>query len=219
VDVGDPARLLIPAGTAAVLRVLVSADTSFTMREVGRLAEVSPPVARDVLLRLAKHGLVVTTTAGSATLCRYNGEHLAADVVRQLVSLRAAMLDLLRDAVASWTIRPRHASLYGSAARGDGDVSSDLDVLVVRPDGIDDDAWEEQQNETGRTVQSRTGNDVTWFDLTLDDLARLEAEGESIVGAWRREAITLAGPTLDVVLRSASPSRPALDSPAVPSAN
>lgn len=32
-----------------------------------------------------------------------------------------------------------HASLFGPFARGDGDASSDIGLLLVRPDGIDED--------------------------------------------------------------------------------
>lgn len=34
--------------------------------------------------------------------------------------------------------------MFGSAARGDMHVNSDIDFLVIRPDNADEDAWEQQ---------------------------------------------------------------------------
>ena len=45
--------------------------------------------------------------------------------------ISTALLDGLRDRIAAWPIAPVHASLFGSAARRDGDERSDIDVLVV----------------------------------------------------------------------------------------
>lgn len=207
-DVGDPARVLIPAGTAAVLRALISAgDAHMTMRQVARVAGVSAPVARDLLLRLADHGLVTATTVGSATMCRYNDAHLAADAVRALVTLRSAMLDLLRATIAVWTIQPVHASLFGSAARGDGGVNSDLDVLVVRPDDVEIGVWEDQLYDAGVLIQRRTGNPVAWFDVTSPEMAAMAAAGESVVDGWRADGISLAGPEVRDVLAAATSTR------------
>jgi hypothetical protein len=95
-------------------------------------------------------------------LCRLNRAHLAAAAVVELVQLRGRMLELLRREIASWAVAPEHASLFGSAARGDGDTSSDLDILdilVIRPTGRaeDDPTWGEQLVTSGQRVHAATG--------------------------------------------------------------
>lgn len=47
--------------------------------------------------------------------------------------MRSDLLSRLRAALSGWSPRAVHASLFGSAARGDGDAGSDIDIFVVRP--------------------------------------------------------------------------------------
>src|SRR5262249_54546767 len=46
--------------------------------------------------------------------------------------LRLALWEHLRATLAGWNPRPVYACVFGSAARGDGDASSDIDLLLVR---------------------------------------------------------------------------------------
>ena len=50
--------------------------------------------------------------------------------------------------------------MFGSAARGDGDTSSDVDLLMVDPDDIDpeDPRWRQQLHEFASAVERWTGN-------------------------------------------------------------
>jgi hypothetical protein len=203
-DLGNPARAIFPAGTAAVLRILTGADTSFTIRELSRLAGVSAPVAGNVVHHLADHGLVLTEPAGQAIMCRFNNDHLAARGIRDLVTLRGRLIDLLREEINGWAIVSVHASLFGSAARGDGSIASDLDLLVVRPEGLTEDEisiWERQLAATGQRARAATGNPANWLDLTLHDLALAVRAGEPIVTQWRQDAVALTGESLTSVLR------------------
>ena len=205
VDLTDPARVVLPAGTSAVLRVLVGAETSFTIRQLARLAGVSAPVAGDVVHRLADHGLVLTEPVGRAILCRFNNDHLAADPVRALATLRAGLLKMLRAEIANWDMPPTHASLFGSAARGDGGIASDLDLLVIRAGELtahDEDRWDDQLFSTGQRVRMATGNPVNWLETTLEDLADAVQAGQPIVADWQRDTILLAGKNLTSLLRT-----------------
>jgi hypothetical protein len=66
-----------------------------------------------------------------------------APVALALVNLRSVLLDRLREAIGSWALRAAHASLFGSAARGDGDKDCDIDLFIVRPVAVsvEDPAW------------------------------------------------------------------------------
>src|SRR5205823_14160083 len=149
--------------------------------------EVSANRASQALSERADHGLVLVEPHGSGRLCRLNRSHLAADPLLALVGLRPRLIELLRSEVASWTQRAAHVSLFGSAARGDGDTSSDLDLLVVRADDrSDDEAWETQLFDSGERILAATGNQAAWFVTTLADLRRAVAAGEPILAEWRR---------------------------------
>jgi hypothetical protein len=61
-----------------------------------------------------------------------NREHVAAPVAEGLANLRLALWKRFRTALASWNPKPVYGCVFGSAARGDGDVQSDIDLLLVR---------------------------------------------------------------------------------------
>jgi DNA-binding transcriptional ArsR family regulator len=198
---------MVPAGTEAVLRVLAGSDAALGVRQVARLAGVSANRASQVLSELAEHGLVSVDEHGAGRLCRLNRAHLATDPLLALVGLRGRLIEFLRAEVASWGNRPRHVSLFGSAARGDATTRSDLDLLVIRPgsrNDADDDSWEDQLFKSGERIFAATGNRAAWFVTTPADLRRAVEAGEPIIGEWRRDAIHLDGRRLDALLREAA---------------
>ena len=206
-DLGRPAGLVIPAGTEAVLRVLAGNDAPLGVREIARLAQVSPNRASQVISDLADHGLVLVDERGVGRLCRLNRAHLAADPLLALVGLRARLLEFLRSDVESWSRRPTHVSLFGSAARGDGTTRSDLDMLVIRPDPRSDaeaEAWDQLLFDSGERVFTATGNRAAWLVISPAELRVAVRSREPIVAEWRRDSVHLAGRRLEPLLREAA---------------
>jgi len=205
-----PAGIAIPAGTESVLRALAGTDRPLGVREVARVAHVSANRASQVLSHLIEHGVVLADEHGAARLCRLNRAHLALEPLLALAGLRGRMLAMLRAEVASWRRPAVHASLFGSAARGDGDTRSDLDLLIVRPDGgdrddeRDDEAWERQLHESGERIAVGTGNRAAWFVTTPADLRRAVRASEPILPEWRRDAVHIGGRRLQHLLRDAA---------------
>jgi DNA-binding transcriptional ArsR family regulator len=207
VDLGRPASVAMPAGTEAVIRVLAGTDGPLGVREVARLAGVSANRASQVLSELADHGVVLVDERGAGRLCRLNRAHLAAEPLLALAGLRARLVEFLRSEVATWSHRPVHVSLFGSAARGDGTTGSDLDLLVVRPDSrseAEDERWDDQLFASGQRIFSATGNRAAWLVTNPSDLRRAVKTGEAIVGEWRRDGIHLGGRRLETILREAA---------------
>lgn len=202
-DMSEPASVVLAPGTAAVLRALAGTERSFTMRRLAWVAGVSTNRARQVVLRLAEHGLVLLEEQGPSTLCKLNRDHLACTAVIQLTQLRATLLQLLHSEIAGWAVLPEHASLYGSAARGDGDTTSDLDILVIRPGRLDDDdeSWRDQLFGAEERIHAATGNHVSWLDISLTDLRRAIHAGEEILNEWEQDSLRLSGTDLRALLR------------------
>ncbi len=205
-DLTEPASMVMAPSTVALLRVLVGADDFFTGRELARLAGVSHAHAAKVIERLAEHGLVGITERGRSKLARLNRDHLAADAIIGLAQLRTRLRDLLSTTIGTWSPSPLSASLFGSAARGEGGTGSDLDILIVRRDevAVDEPRWTEQLFESAAQIRTATGNDVSWFETTLDDLRRGAQAKEPIVEEWKRDAVTVQGLSLRTVLRTVS---------------
>jgi predicted nucleotidyltransferase len=158
----------------------------------------------DALHRLTEQGLVRRVELNRALLFSLNREHLAAPAVIALAGLRSELVARLRREIAAWEPEPIHASLFGSAARGDGDPSSDVDVFVVRPAAVveHDRRWQEQTDALAEKVESWTGNRASILEIAEGELPRLRAERPAIVEDLSCDAITLAGPPAGPLLEA-----------------
>jgi predicted nucleotidyltransferase len=134
--------------------------------------------------------------AGNAYLYTFNREHLAAPALELLADIRSELERRLRAEIAGWEIAAAHISIFGSAARGDGDTRSDIDVFVVRPARVseDDTRWRAQLEQLSDHVYAWTGNRVGLSEVSAADVRRLRRERPSVVDELRRDAITLVGP-------------------------
>ena len=195
-NLAEPADIVMSGSTAAVLRTLAGARRPFSIRELARLGGISSRRAQVVVGWLRERGLITVEPAGRAQMCTLNREHLAADAVIALVTLRARMVDALAEELSQWGTPPLHASLFGSAARGDGSIDSDIDVLVIRPDTAIDGDWSDQCYDTGERLRAQTGNHVSWFELTHEELGDAAAAQEPILRSWVEEGILLTGEPL-----------------------
>lgn len=134
VNLSRPWALIRSPIDMEVLRVLRGTTRPLTGREVARLVHAgSQPAVNASLRRLSEEGLVDAEQAGNAYLHVLNREHLAAPAIELLADVRVELQRRLRNEIAGWQIAPTHLSMFGSAARGDGDTRSDIDIFVVRP--------------------------------------------------------------------------------------
>lgn len=194
-NVANPSTAISHGVEADVLAVLAGSSRPRSGRELARLAGRSATGVQHVLHRLVGHGLVERQEAGRTILYTLNYDHLLASVVRQMAGVRLELVERLRSAIEAWAIQPAHASLFGSAARGDGDERSDIDLLVVRPAEVDAEgsAWREQINGLAGAVRRWTGNHASIVEIGENELPRLRSERPPVVGQLREDAIDLAG--------------------------
>jgi predicted nucleotidyltransferase len=189
----DPGVLVLLAGTSRPL----------TGREIARLlGRPSHSGVIAALDRLVVQGLVQREEAGRAFLFTLNRDHLAAPAVELLADLRSELLRRIREAIGGWTVQPEHLSLFGSAARGEGDTESDIDLFVVRGKAIErqDGLWREQLDLLARRIEGWTGNPTRIVEVEHAELALLRKERPPIVDELRADAITLAGPEASTLL-------------------
>ncbi|HEX7291301.1 MAG TPA: nucleotidyltransferase domain-containing protein [Conexibacter sp.] len=205
-DVARPYTALSSSLDSTVLAVLARTTYPLTGRDVARLAgRSSHSGVLDVLNRLTEHGLVDRREAGRAWLYTLNREHLAAPAVEVLADMRTTLLERVRGAIEAWKLEPIHVSLFGSAARGDGDTQSDIDLFLVRPTEVDEDdqTWVDQRDGLATSVQRWTGNRAGIAEVSEEELNRLREEAPPIVAALRDDAITLHGRPIAELLSNA----------------
>ena len=132
-DLTQPWALIRSPIDLEVLMVLRGIMHPLTGREVARLVRHgSQSSVNAALRRLAEEGVLTAQQAGSAYLYTFNREHLAAPAVEQLAGMRSELERRIRDEIAGWEIAPAHVSIFGSVARGEAGVGSDVDLFVVR---------------------------------------------------------------------------------------
>jgi Nucleotidyltransferase domain len=195
-DVARPYTAVCPTLDGEVLRVLAGTTRGLTGRELARLTgRSSHSGVLDVLNRLTEQGLVGRVELNRAFLFSLNRDHVAAPVVDLLAGLRAELFHRIRVALDSWQIAPIHVSLFGSAARGDGDTHSDIDLFVVRPISVseEDPSWREQLDGLTGNIVRWTGNHAAIVEVSETELRRLAAEEPPIVVQLRSDGIPLRG--------------------------
>lgn len=133
-DLSDPTRAITPTLDGPVLAVLAAAGKPLTVGQVAQFAARGSEIGiRRALARLVEQGVVRSTLMGRNQVHELNRDHIAADVAALLAGLRPALWERFRGELRSWKVRPLFASVFGSAARGDGDAVSDIDLLLVHP--------------------------------------------------------------------------------------
>ncbi len=202
-DLSRPHSAVAPSVEGDVLVALSGTTHPLTGRGVARLVQRrSVAGVADALDRLVHQGLVVRQDAPPAALYTLNRKHVAAPVVESMADIRTRFLTRLRDLFATWDQPPVHASLFGSAARSDGGLESDIDLFLVRRSGVDpeDAVWSQQLADLSSEVMSSTGNNAGIIDFAENDIQELLDETPPVLPELRRDGIDLAGTPLRELL-------------------
>jgi hypothetical protein len=208
-DLRSPISTVIPSLDGPVLQVLARSERGLSGRQIHKLAGTgSVAGVRLVLQRLATTGLVHVDDVGNSLLYRLNRKHLVAPAVEFLADLRGTLTSSLADEISGWRIPPVHASLYGAIARGDGDLESDVDVLLIRPDQVDpgDVLWEDQAGCLMQSVVDMTGNPAHVFELSRTELTDHLTNEDPILNDWLQPSIPLYGVPIPALLDRTPPA-------------
>jgi predicted transcriptional regulator len=188
-----PLATVTPTLDGDVLAVLALHDAAFTTGQLHQmLTRHSESGIRKVLQRLVEQGVVLSDRVGNAFAYRLNHDHLAAAHILGLARLQETLLRRIEDRLASWAPPPTYAAVFGSAARGAMSPGSDLDLLLIRPNGVDSDTWEAQANDLAADVTHWIGNDTRILEFTAADLAA-RGRDEPVLRAVLDEGLTVAG--------------------------
>ena len=205
-DLSFPLTTVSPTLDARVLQVLAAATTACSTAEVHRrLGQGSNEGIRKVLARLAKQGVVLTETSAHYPVYRLNRDHVAVPHIEALTRIREEILTRIQAELARWTIKPIHAALFGSFARGEATSDSDIDLLVVRPEPPaepDEGAWLDQLDQLDLQVRAWPGNATQIIDLDLATLGTMGNVADPLVESWLTESVHLLGQTLPSLLRA-----------------
>ena len=182
---GEPFGGVIPGARGAVLATLLRTDAPLTGRQVHALVsdDYSLWTVQEALKALAQLGLVNTQTIGRAGIHTINEDHVSVAPLRALLDPIAALTDTVREAVGDDVTT---VILFGSIARGEAHINSDIDLAVIAPTGWDGRADLED------AVRTRLGNYCDVLVFTPEDF-RLPGTEEPVVQEILTEGIALIG--------------------------
>ena len=182
----SPISAIIPTLEGAVLEALERTSEPLTLSQVHTLiGKGSLSGIRKALVRLVASGVV--HISGSPPRYVLNRDHVTYPAVSNLVGARATLIQRIREAVAEWPQSPVLVGVFGSFARGEGDSTSDIDLLVIgEPDPAD-------VTDLALAVERWTGNDAQIVVLTPGEFHDVRATEEAIVKSWEEDLIVIAG--------------------------
>jgi predicted nucleotidyltransferase len=176
---------------------------------------------RRSLERLVAQGIVRATPSGRNRVHELNRQHIAAPVADLFGGLRLELWRRFRDALKNWNPEPLLACVFGSAARGDGGVNSDIDLLLVHPPfpeekrarpslkvlsalvgdlavslmtpggAIGPEDWHLQVDDLREQAWEWTGNSLQVIDLSAYEYLDLERDKSPLLTEIDRDAVEL----------------------------
>ena len=193
---------IIPDAQGRVLATLAHTTQELSLSTLAEVSGVSLAHVARVVPRLVTLGVVERRDVPPAVMVRLNVEHLASRAILMLSNLHHSFLEELRESAQHLDPAPANVTLFGSFARGDDDAGSDVDVVVVRPDSIDQDdpIWADSVTRWETHVRDISGNPVNRIEISEGEAAKLARSRRPLWKAIRSEGIVLLGtPLADLV--------------------
>ncbi|SEE21340.1 nucleotidyltransferase domain-containing protein [Ruania alba] len=183
---GSPFGGVIIGARGAVLEVLLRTSEPLTGRQIHALVsdDVGLWSVQEALKALTELGIVETHTAGRAGLHTINEDHVAVAPLRALVDPIAALVSTLEQMLNPGT---QTALLFGSLARGEGRIDSDIDLAVISASHWD------RRVDLQDAVRTRLGNECDVVVFTQDEFQERAAQAEPVVTDILRDGVALIG--------------------------
>jgi len=147
-------KLFTSKARVKLLKVLLFSGKSFHLRELARVAGVSPPYASEELANLAKAGIVTEEKRANLKIYAINDRCPFLPELRTLFLKTDYLGDIVRKEL---TGKARYALIYGSFARGDERETSDIDLLVIS------EIKEDDLLRLTRALEKKTNREVNYI--------------------------------------------------------
>lgn len=190
-----PVEAVVPGAQGRLLAVLVETTAELNLRTIAQLAGISQAQASRLLPDLVALGVVERREVPPSSLFRLVPEHVASRVLLSLARSADTVLDELGRLAAALPTPPTSLIVFGSFARREAEVGSDIDVVVVRPPDVDedDDRWSASVDAWGRDVRRLTGNPVEVIEVGADEVAAKLAGSNQMWADIRRDGRVVHG--------------------------
>jgi predicted nucleotidyltransferase len=201
VDFRRPIEAIVPGAQGRVLAVLSETTAELNLRTIAELSGVSQAQASRVLPRLVELGVVERREVPPSSQFRLVPDHIASRFILGLARSADSVLREIGRMAGDLPIPPVSAVVFGSFARGDAGVDSDIDLVVVRPKGVgeDDERWASSIERWRADIRRLTGNPVEVLELDRHEAASRLASRGQVWADIRSEGHLVHGMTLDAL--------------------
>lgn len=177
-QIQHPFRTVTAALDGDVLFALAQVEVPLTAPAIAKVvSEYSLSGVRKTLARLVGQGVVSESILGRTKAFALNMDHLATRPIRMLAELRIELVMRLDRLVEEIIPGAPFVALFGSAARGEMRIDSDIDLFLVRDEGMSDDDWEYCLTEISDAVRRWTGNTCNPVSYQAEELEGRSEEG------------------------------------------
>jgi hypothetical protein len=198
-DFVRPIEAVIPGAQGKLLAALARITGPVTLRTAAGLAGVSTGQCSRVLGSLVELGIVEREDIPPAAHFRLVRDHVAAQPLLDLLATGERLLAQVAKTAAKIRPAPVSVVVFGSLARGEARVDSDIDVLIVRSSEVaaDDSGWRDAVASWTVGVERASGNAVNLLEVDQAEARRLLRSVRGVWSSIRREGLGVLGLTVD----------------------
>jgi DNA-binding transcriptional ArsR family regulator len=191
-------RLLGSEAAVRVLRELALHGDELTTTSLSRRVGITDQSVRNALAKLSDAGVLRRYGQGRAAAYQLDATH---PVARMLIALFQAedqrvktIHAMIRQAVEQLHPRPLAVWMFGSAARREDGVGSDLDLLLIVNDPDLTDLLADAFREALAPLEEEHRLAISVVPLSAEDVVRLAENDDPFWRAVTRDAFSLHGP-------------------------
>jgi len=169
-----------------ILRLFSRTRGSYSGREVARLIAYSHNPTIQALKELESQGLLKRRSIGASHEYTLNEEHLLVGgaLLKTFDVERNALLEMAKIFEEQIGKDFERVIIFGSVARGEERLDSDVDLLIIIRDGADTEAVEEKVNEATGLVMAASGNPVSPVLISRGEYEKRK-NAKTRRGMWR----------------------------------
>ena len=178
-----------------VLRVLKNYQTGLTGREISRIIGISPKASLKALSYLEDLGMVNRIRGGRDHIFSFNRENF---IVREgilplLESELSYRNSLLKDISSKLKKHSPGVYLFGSVARKEETISSDLDICIIYDSSANKSVLENLVSELKPELYKRYGVNIAPFYISAGEFVKRAKRNKPPIPEIINDGITLFG--------------------------
>lgn len=187
------------SGRTAILRLLAEQTAPLTGRQVADLTGLSPAGASRALEHLSRLGVVSRRRVGRAITHELERESaIVQTIVMPVIEAEARLLSaMVSELSLMFADHAESVVLFGSVGRGEPEVGSDVDVLIIVSDEAAAKVAMQVADEAGHAFFQRFGMPLSLIVVAVRDLP---AKPKGFLDAVLSDGILIAGHPLAEML-------------------